>query len=489
MSIICAICGREIGNKGFSSHIASKHGISPKQYYDKYLKTETDGYCKTCGKQTEFKSIFRGYTKHCSNKCSQLDPEVKAQKANTCINKFGMPNAFQSEKIKCKIKQTNLAKYGVTNMLKLPNVHKAGIIAANSELGRKRAKNSRVNKIKQFELENNCTLKQTLRKQYGQGWLRLKFDELTLDSHAHFIKNEDIQKIIDYVESDRDWNTYSCGTSNAEREIYDYIASITDKCEKIKQNTRLVIPPYEVDIYVPSVHLAIEFNGTYWHSASQKPKNYHFMKSSMCEKQGIRLIHIYDKEWSLNKRKIQQLLSKALGMSDKIYAHECSIKVISNEEAKTLNNLVHLQNHCDATITYGLFFKGKLVQLMSFAKTEFNKNLKSKNNWEIIRVCSNSNIVVINGMHKLFTHFIKEINPDTIHVYCDYNKFIGSSYEKLGMKFIGFTGPNKWWVINRQLVPLNPSKYLEHKNMATDIVWGAGSKKFIWAKPLQPSKQ
>ena len=40
-----------------------------------------------------------------------------------------------------------------------------------------------------------------------------------------------------------------------------------------------IINPYELDIYLPDSKLAFEFNGLYWHSESQKGKNYHQIKT------------------------------------------------------------------------------------------------------------------------------------------------------------------------------------------------------------------
>lgn len=74
------------------------------------------------------------------------------------------------------------------------------------------------------------------------------------------------------------------------------------------------------------------------------------------------------------------MLDIALGrVKNKIYARQCDIKQISNKEAKPLNDKVHLQGHRNAQITYGLFYKGELVQLMSFSKTKYNRNLKDEN--------------------------------------------------------------------------------------------------------------
>ena len=60
-------------------------------------------------------------------------------------------------------------------------------------------------------------------------------------------------------------------------------------------------------------------------------------------------------------------------MPNRIYARKCTIKQISNGEAKPFNEENHLQGHRNAQITYGLFYKGELVQLMSFSKTRYNR--------------------------------------------------------------------------------------------------------------------
>ena len=80
------------------------------------------------------------------------------------------------------------------------------------------------------------------------------------------------------------------------------------------------------------------------------------------------------------QKKLKELLDEALGRTThRIYARNCTIKVISNSEAKILNDAVHLQGHRNAQVTYGLFYQDTLVQLMSFSKTRYNKNLKEDN--------------------------------------------------------------------------------------------------------------
>jgi len=74
--------------------------------------------------------------------------------------------------------------------------------------------------------------------------------------------------------------------------------------------------PLELDIYLPEINLAIEYNGLYWHSyglnnISEKQndlefqKNRHLDKIIKCSEKNIELIHIFEnqpyKELILNK--------------------------------------------------------------------------------------------------------------------------------------------------------------------------------------------
>ena len=265
------------------------------------------------------------------------------------------------------------------------------------------------------------------------------------------------------------------GKSHYEDEIVKFLKEL--EIENIIRNS-LILNGQEIDIYLPDYKIGIEFNGTYWHSDMYKEKNYHLNKSKEAEKLGIRLIHIYQYEWDNSdvREKIKSLLRIALGkITNKIYARECEIKKIDNHTAQTLNNSNHLQNHRNAQVTYGLYYKDELVQLMSFSKHR-------KYEWEIVRGCPGSNNIVIGGVSKLFKHFLDDYNPNEVFSYCDFNKFDGHSYETLGMKFIGYTGPDMKYIIKGNVVNRQPSRYKEIKDSIDAKIYGAGSKKYLWTK-------
>lgn len=249
-------------------------------------------------------------------------------------------------------------------------------------------------------------------------------------------------------------------------------------------NVRSVLNSKEIDIFNIDKKIAIEFNGNYWHSNLKLPKSYHYNKSVEAESLGIRLIHVYEYEWDnpTKKKIILSLIKSACGLfSRRIYARKCSVREITNKQARDFNNNNHLQGHRNAKITYGLFYENELVQLMSFSKTKYNRNIREDDSWEIIRECTSINTLVVGGVSKLYKYFLKNNIVKSIFSYCDFNKFTGESYEKLGMKFIGYTGPDMKWLLceGREVVNRSPHRHKELKEKAESCIWGAGSKKYI----------
>lgn len=115
----------------------------------------------------------------------------------------------------------------------------------------------------------------------------------------------------------------------------------------------------------------------------------------------------------------------------KIRGNECVIKTIENSLCKEFLNKYHMQGNCKAqTVRYGLFHKGELVEVMTFGKPRYNHNYQ----WELLRLCSKSDVIVYGGSTKLFNYFVSEYCPQSVISYCDCSKFSGKVYEQLGMK-------------------------------------------------------
>jgi len=109
--------------------------------------------------------------------------------------------------------------------------------------------------------------------------------------------------------------TPNAGMSHKEKDLVDYIKLFYTG--QVLENRRKIIYPNELDIFLPDLKLAMEFNGNYWHSIENGcSKDYHLKKSLLCKDKGIRLIHIYEFE----DIEYQKLLLKSLILGKDIYS-------------------------------------------------------------------------------------------------------------------------------------------------------------------------
>ena len=117
-----------------------------------------------------------------------------------------------------------------------------------------------------------------------------------------------------------------------EKEILEFIQQNYTKT--IITNSKTILDTkQELDIYLPDLNLAFEFNGTYWHSSLHKQRLYHQEKTDQALKQGIQLIHIWEQSYNSNPELIKAMILNKLKMiKNKIHARKCSLKISSQSE-------------------------------------------------------------------------------------------------------------------------------------------------------------
>ena len=193
-----------------------------------------------------------------------------------------------------------------------------------------------------------------------------------------------------------------------------------------------MIPPYEVDIFIVSLNIAIEYNGSYWHSDIKKDSQYHLKKSNLLKEKGIRLIHIYDYEWINNKDNIKEYLIAQMNMiNERIYARNCVVKEVGIKECKELLEY-HQQGLTKAKKYYGLYYNDEIVLCMLFGRLNNPKQEKDVDIWEVKREICKKGVIVVGGKSKVFKVFEKENNPKKVVSFVDNSKFTGNSYIKMG---------------------------------------------------------
>lgn len=232
---------------------------------------------------------------------------------------YGVDNQFQREEVKEKSKLKMLSSYGVDHPMRSDDI-KAKLRETNSNrIGCEYPTQNEHIHDQQTRSSYETKFKKILANPYVQPMFTI--DEYINRSYYTPLKwkckqcGKEFETYVNWSFVPNGIRTlarcitcfpYMMGVSKEEQEVLDYVRSIS-KCEVIYQKdssiNRTVIPPYELDIWIPDLKIAIEFNGMYWHSkkhADDEGKPYvnkHLMKTIMCESLGIRLIHIYEDEW------------------------------------------------------------------------------------------------------------------------------------------------------------------------------------------------
>lgn len=230
-----------------------------------------------------------------------------------------------------------------------------------------------------------------------------------------------------------------------QKQVQTFIESIYSGI--IEVDTRKIISPQELDIYIPEKNVAIEFNGNYWHSSLIKDRKYHQDKTITCAKKNIHLIHIFEYEWQddVTREKLKSYIKNLIGDNkDKeiIYGRHTKVGLISEDNAKEFCNKYHLQGYVHSEINIGLTYNNELISILTLGKPRFNTGYQ----YEILRYCNSYSKVVIGGLEKMFEYFLNRYNPTSILTYSDISKFTGNSYLKIGFKPICITEPSYVWV-------------------------------------------
>ena len=437
--------------------------------YNRYLKNSPDGKyrCNKCNIDLKKKTSLEKYGDY-MNRCKYR---------NTCIEKYGESHYNKIDFFKNKIKNTNLEKYGVEYPMQNIDVIKKYKETIKEKYGVeypmqnmdviKKSFSTMVDKygykysmqieeIRNKIIENSTKTKKESIFIKNDDIIEIKYDENLYISKCPICKNN--YEITPHMYSMRKkYNTIICTicnkignfSSGEEIKLSNFIKNVYHG--EILLNIRSVISPYELDIYLPELNLAFEFNGVYWHSELYKEKNYHKIKSDLCDNKGIQLIHVWEDDWTYKQEIIKSMILNKLKLnSNKIFARKCEIKEVSNNKLISIfleSN--HMQGYIGSSVKLGLFFNNELVSLMTFGKKRKIMNYKSRENeFELLRFCNKLNTTVVGGATRLFNNFIKIYDPVEVLTYADRSYSNGNLYNQLGFTFISKTDPNYYYIID-----------------------------------------
>lgn len=379
------------------------------------------------------------------------DTDVRDKIKRTILERYGVEYPILNNDIKAKIINTNINRYGVENAA-TNDLVKEKIKLSNSSQEVKH-KTITTNQEKYgVDYFNQIKLQPVLTYLTNKEWMQHQINILGIVGIAQLL-----QVSIDTVRKYKNSHNIECSRkSNFELLVYQFIKNnyngeiITNKrFDKIK----------EIDIFLPDIKLAIECNGTYWHSELNGRNNrYHLTKTTECNKLGIHLIHIWEHEWNQQFDIVTSRLLNLLEKSTVIFARKCKIQKVNTVDQKRFLNDNHIQGYSTASIGYGLYYDSDLVAIMTFCKGCQN----AKYDYELVRYATKKQITVIGGGSRLLKYFKTHIQFLSMVSYSDKSWNSGKFYRMLGFTLSYSSKPSYKYTKDYKIM-FNRIKFQKHK--------------------------
>lgn len=236
-----------------------------------------------------------------------------------------------------------------------------------------------------------------------------------------------------------------------QNEVADFIERLCVGHEVIRDSKSVLSGFRQLDIFVKDLNVAIEFNGVFWHNSdigihgsSPLPRNYHQNKTAECAAKGIRLIHIFEDEWTCHRKLCESKLRKLLCPSPvwRIPAEDCIVDLDISQDFKEkfIGKYTFYGQNDGSSWQCALRYSGHVIAMLTAAKARNDK----KHDWQIMNYAEINSATVSGGFKTLLDAFINAVNPKSVcmNTPSDWNApgdFSGC------MDFVGIKGPRLYW--------------------------------------------
>ena len=519
---ICKRCGKETKlvkfSKGYRDYCSSKCSTSSKEVQQKAKETyfERTGYTHTRhNPEAEAKLRATNLEKYGKEYFFATKESVDKIK-NTNLERYGDTCALRVDSIKEKTKETNLKKYGVDNVFKseeikekiyLKNIEKYGFKSPIQNTEIKEKSRDRLNEVRDVSYKKSLKTRKAIHdkrrtsffESFGYTYIDYKDDYYSFtckDGHESSMFRGTLKlRLKNKSELCVVCNPFLVNTSKPEKELQEFIKE--NYQGTIEENTKQVMYPQELDIYLPELKLAFEFNGVYWHNELNKPNDYHFSKTNRCEHKGIKLVHIYEDDWYYKNDTIKSSILELLNKNPILDIKNYKISEVSDLESKKFVLENSLKHEIASRINLGLYVDSKLVSLMSFNRLSY-KNFPL-NSYNLVRFCNKNYLSIPNSFDILLKEFLKSVSSGSkIVSFVDRGNSNEEYFKRNGFKEVNRSEPEYQYVVDgirtykanfskSELVKAGfDSTKTEHQIMLEREIYriyDSGSLKFEYLKP------
>lgn len=245
------------------------------------------------------------------------------------------------------------------------------------------------------------------------------------------------------------------GPSNAELELSEIVRTLAGTQSVLTSDQTILPGRHELDIVIPHQHLAIEFNGTYWHSeGAGRTADFHQNKSAMAAEAGYQLLHVWADDFEHRRGAIIRTIAHKMHAVDRlplvlgdlddvdtsrVMARTLRLEQVSSREARQFLTLHHVQGAVGATIHLGLRDgQGRLRALLSLRSPRANARMhRDSGQWEIQRYATAG--IVAGGFTKLLS-YAQKLLPQQGHALTGWISFSAREVSDGGLyRAAGFT--------------------------------------------------
>lgn len=360
---------------------------------------------------------------------------VKNMTINTNIKKYGVRYVTQSNKVKEKIKKTNISLGG-----NKCSIHRCDLKYEIYKIKKNNNYSSLLSKCN----DNNIKCLFSIDYYHGVEDFIYKFQ--CLKCTRSFKSSIDNGKIPTCPYCN---NKMTYKSSNMEYQVFDYIRNLIKDKLILRSFKSILKKGKELDIYIPDMKLAFEFNGLYWHSDAFKDKDYHLTKTLQCNNKGIRLIHIFEDEWLKKQQIVKNKIKNALCLvTQSIDIDNCQVKEISDDLSSKFLKKYHIGGDVYSDIQLGLFYNNRIISVMTFKTVHDSLYDYKRFDYELRRFCTIPSFKILGAENKMISYFKTKFHGSII-TYVDKRWSNGKNYKKLGFIKLKNQQPDYFFIMNR----------------------------------------
>lgn len=285
--------------------------------------------------------------------------------------------------------------------------------------------------------------------------------------------------------------------SKSELAVLEYVRSLVGD-DNVRSNDRTLLGNNrEIDIYIPSMKIGIEYDGLVWYSEKFRVGyNSLLDKTSECLSNGILLVHIFEDEWIERNDLVKDKICHMLHMDTdkiKIGARKCTIGDVDSKTAMGFLEQYHIQGWARSSVYCGAFYNGKLVGVMSFL-------MEHDGNWNLTRFSTDIAYSIPGLANKLFMYFVRKYNPCEVKTFLDRRWVVSgvNVYDRMGFRLDKTLPPSYYYtkgqkryhkfgfrknILHRKYgLPLTMTEKEMCLRLGYYRIWDCGLLRYVWRK-------